>query len=326
MLNSNPLVSVIVPVYNVENYIHRAVDSLLNQTYPFLDIILVDDGSPDECPHICDEYARKDSRIRVIHKINGGLSDARNAGLEIAKGEYLTFLDSDDYLSVRAIEYFIRTVQEQNVDIVCCGLNIIDGEGRIYDYRKGTNSVKEKSSAIVKLLLQDRFPYNFAHSKLYRRQLFDNIRFPVGRIYEDMATVYLVVNKADSVYCMRECLYYYERGRSGNITSELNSPKAAWSYYCGCLNYKEYITFCQENPEYADLLITVVARLYAYCKLCLESAICLGKNEYDAYNWKIQDILGDITMPMPFRMKVIFRYSNIYYYLYPVIKWIKHVL
>lgn len=310
----NSLVSIIVPIYNVERYIHRAIDSLINQTYPYLDIILVDDGSPDNCPLICDEYARKDNRIRVIHKKNGGLSDARNAGLDIAKGEYLTFLDSDDYLALDAIEKFLRIVQHQKVDIVCSGLNIVNSHGYVYDYRKGDTSFKVSGKEAVKLLLKDTFPYNFSPSKLYKRELFNDIRFPFGRIYEDLATTYLAMHKANSVFCMKDCLYYYEREREGNITSELNSTKAAWSYYCGCLNSKEHIAFCQRFPIYAEMLPTLEHSLYIWSKLCIETAIKLGRKEYKSYCSKIKNILQETNVPMPLKIKIIIKYSDIYYY------------
>lgn len=113
MNNTNPLVSIIVPVYKVERYIHRSIDSLLRQTYNNLEIILVDDGSPDNCPFICDKYAMQDNRIRVIHKSNGGLSDARNAALNVMTGQYVTFVDSDDYIADNMIEKFIETVKQQ---------------------------------------------------------------------------------------------------------------------------------------------------------------------------------------------------------------------
>lgn len=316
----NATVSVIVPVYNVEHYIHRAVDSLINQTYPHLEIILVDDGSPDRCPQICDEYARKDRRVRVIHKKNGGLSDARNAGLDIATREYLTFLDSDDYLSPDAIASFIQITREQDVDIVCCGLNIIDANGITYDYRKGDASFEASGQAVVKLLMKDVFPYNFSPAKFFKRRLFDGIRFPVGRIYEDMATTYLAVDRAKRVYCMKECMYFYERGRDGNISSELNSSKAAWSYYCGCLNCRERVSFCKEHREYADMLPTIARNFYICNKLCMESAICLGRKKYNVYCRRIKHILQSISIPLPIRMKIINRLSGIYYYLYPIIK------
>lgn len=314
------LVSVIVPVYKVESYICRAVDSLLNQTYRNLEIILVDDGSPDKCPKICDDYGHRDSRIRVIHKKNGGLSDARNVGLKVATGKYITFLDSDDYISLDAIEKFLRIAQEQNVDVVCCGLNLIDDHGEIYDYRKGDVSFKANGETVAKLLLKDIFPYNFCPSKFYKRTLFDGITFPVGRIYEDIATTYRVISKAASVYCMKECMYYYERGRNGNITSELNSIKAAWSYYCGCLNCKEIISFCRQFHEYSDMLPIVTNNLYIWSKLCMETAIHLGRGEYNAYCQKINDILRDLSVSMPLRIRLITRFSGLYYYLYPMIR------
>lgn len=316
----NPLVSIIVPVYNVENYIHRAVDCLLNQTYSNLEIILVDDGSPDKCPQICDEYAKYDYRIKVIHKKNGGLSEARNVGLDIAKGEYITFMDSDDYISLDAIDLFLKCIEEQNVDVVCSGLNIVDNNGKIYDYRKGEISFMANSTEVVKLLLKDAFPYNFAPSKFFKRKLFDGVRFPVGRIYEDLATVYLAIHKAENIYCMKECLYYYERGRDGNITSELNTTKAAWSYYCGCLNSKEHISFCLQFSEYKDMFPILNHSLYIWSKLCIESSINLGKMDYKRYCKKIEDILSEIKTPISFKLKLILKFKIIYYYLYPILK------
>lgn len=120
MNNTNPLVSIIVPVYKVERYIHRSIDSLLRQTYNNLEIILVDDGSPDNCPFICDKYAMQDNRIRVIHKSNGGLSDARNAALNVMTGQYVTFVDSDDYIADNMIEKFIETVKLYQCNMVVC--------------------------------------------------------------------------------------------------------------------------------------------------------------------------------------------------------------
>lgn len=318
---ANPLVSIIVPIYNVEHYIHRAINSLLHQTYPFLDIILIDDGSPDKCPQICDEYARKDNRIRVIHKKNGGLSDARNVGLNLVRGEYLTFVDSDDYISPDTIEKFLKIIHEENVDVVCCGLNIINDKEVIYDHRAGNTSFKINGKTAVKLLLEDVFPYNFAPAKLYKQKLFEGIRFPVGRIYEDLATTYLVLNKAEKVYCMKECLYYYERGREGNITSELNSTKAVWSYYCGCLNSKERINFCQSFPDYTEMLPAQTKTFYSWSKLCIEAATKLGKNEYKTYCKKIRSIFHEIKAPMPLKIRVFIKFSNLYYYLYPILKW-----
>ena len=111
------LISVVVPIYNVENYIKKCVDSILSQTYKNLEIILVDDGSPDNCPQICDEYAQKDNRIKVIHKENGGLSDARNAGIDISKGKFITFIDSDDYIEKDYVEVLYNSIKENASDM-----------------------------------------------------------------------------------------------------------------------------------------------------------------------------------------------------------------
>ena len=116
------LLSVIVPIYNVEDYLNRCVDSIINQTYKNLEIILVDDGSPDNCPQMCDDYAKKDSRIRVVHKENGGLSDARNAGMKVATGEYVSFIDSDDYISLDFYETLFQTMVDNDSDIVECSV------------------------------------------------------------------------------------------------------------------------------------------------------------------------------------------------------------
>ena len=117
-----PLISVIVPIYNVEKYLDRCVGSIINQTYKNLEIILVDDGSPDNCPQMCDDYAKKDSRIKVVHKENGGLSDARNAGMKVATGEYVSFIDSDDYISLDFYETLLETIVDNDSDIVECSV------------------------------------------------------------------------------------------------------------------------------------------------------------------------------------------------------------
>lgn len=118
----NPLISVIVPIYNVEKYLVRCVDSIVNQTYKNLEIILVDDGSPDRCPQMCDDYAEKDSRIKVVHKKNGGLSDARNAGMAVATGEYISFIDSDDWIETSMFELLLNNIFQYDCEISCGGI------------------------------------------------------------------------------------------------------------------------------------------------------------------------------------------------------------
>lgn len=135
----NPLISVIVPIYNVEKYLARCVDSIVNQTYKNLEIILVDDGSPDRCPKMCDDYAEKDSRIKVVHKKNGGLSDARNAGMAVATGEYISFIDSDDYVSDDFFECLLDVMNKENSDIAECSVVKLYEDGHLEQYTDTKN-------------------------------------------------------------------------------------------------------------------------------------------------------------------------------------------
>lgn len=318
MKNTSPLISIIIPIYKVEDYLRRCVDSVINQTYSNLEIILVNDGSPDNCPVICDEYSRIDNRIKVIHKSNGGLSDARNFGMKVAMGEYIAFVDSDDYISHDLISKMMSKAHAQKADVVCCGVNIVDTEGHIYDYRKYDKSFVNTGEEITKRLIRDEYPYNFACGKLYKKELFYGIEFPVGRLYEDIATIYLITAKASKVYCMSECLYYYERGREGNITSELNSGKAAKSYYHGCLNCIERLKFCDNHQEYSDMIHVIINQLCAWIKLCAESALKLGKTQYDEYLSLLRDLTKDVNSLLSTRTKLILRFSNIYYCIYPI--------
>lgn len=202
----NPLISVVVPIYNVQQYLEKCIDSIIAQTYTNIEIILVDDGSKDGCPAICDEYAKKDDRIRVIHKPNGGLSSARNAGIEIATGEYISFVDSDDYISEDMIEQLYDTLQnEQNAISVC--LFTSDEEG----LSVGINKDKEyftSAEAIREILLERKF-HTSAVAKLYPTRIFDEIRFPVGLYYEDFATMYKLFAECEKIVFVKTYKYFY---------------------------------------------------------------------------------------------------------------------
>ena len=178
---ANKLVSIIVPVYNVEKYLPKCVDSLINQTYKNVEIILVDDGSTDQSGNICDTYLEKDNRIVVLHKKNGGLSDARNFGIEHAKGDYYSFVDSDDYLKEQTIEYLVDAAENNDCQISVC--NMI----RFYD--DGTNDVfyKPCNNQVI-LENNDRFQTLSQPSvcnKLFKKELFDGVKFPYRKYYED---------------------------------------------------------------------------------------------------------------------------------------------
>lgn len=318
MNNLTPLVSIIVPVYNVERYLRRAVNSILNQTYKNLEIILVDDGSPDNCPKICDEYSQLDSRVKVIHKVNEGVSSARNIGLDNASGELITFLDSDDWVDDRIIEIIVNTLISRKCDAVCVGINIVNGKDDVVRRFEIEKDEVLSGIDVAKKMLRDTFPYNFCYGKIFKRELFESVRFPEGRLYEDMATTYKAMSKARRVYLLSECLYYYFRDREGNTTSELKSERAAYSYYCGCINCTEFLQFCKSNMTFSDVIPDINYFMSAWSKLCIESAIKLNREEYEDYCRKIEQLMCGQDFSIPRRLKMILKYKGLYYYLYPI--------
>lgn len=212
----NPLISVIVPIYKVENFLKKCVDSIINQTYKNLEIILVDDGSPDNCPQICDEYARQDSRIKVIHKENGGLSDARNAGMKIANGEYVAFIDSDDYISGDFIETLYNAMKAENSDIVECDVvRFEDGTtpSVINDNCEINSFSTEKGLSL--LISEDKF-HQHVWNKLYKSVLALKIPFAKGKLNEDEFWTYQVFGQAERVTKINKSMYFYLQ-RSGSI-------------------------------------------------------------------------------------------------------------
>ena len=179
-----PLISIIVPVYKVEKYIHRCIESVLHQTYTNWELILVDDGSPDSCGRICDEYAMSHDKIVVIHKINQGVGAARNTGLHRAEGEWIYFLDSDDFIKEDTLEKMITFSNEGFYDIVMAGHSILKSSGKFIPCSDSWNE-SDDTSTIQKKILLDELP-NFSCGKLYKRILWENVYFPVDMLIEDM--------------------------------------------------------------------------------------------------------------------------------------------
>lgn len=210
-----PIVSVIVPVYKVEPWLRRCVDSVLAQICADFELILVDDGSPDRCGAICDEYAQKDARVHVIHQQNGGLSAARNAGIERALSngsQWLTFVDSDDEISPDYLSKMYAAVLEQDADLCICDCQVIWSDGREDD---DPLCIPELVTTGKALLEGSGIGYNWhfiiACSKLYRTRLFQDLRFPVGYIHEDEAVYHRVLGSANTVVCLPDRLYIYYR-------------------------------------------------------------------------------------------------------------------
>ena len=213
------LVSVIVPVYNVENYLRKCLDSLINQSYVNLEILLVNDGSTDASGELCEEYAEKDLRVKVFHKENGGPSSARNLGLEHAGGGYITFIDSDDYLAEDAVESLVTSLEKHQADISFCQTEIVDETGTFFDRSRKKfckETVLSPEETMMEICL-NRMTGTSACGKLYRSILFEDIRFPVGKLYEDTYTIPDIIIRSEKVVFIGRAVYFWVQ-RSGSIT------------------------------------------------------------------------------------------------------------
>lgn len=215
------MISVIIPIYNVAQYLSQCMDSVLTQSYQDLEIILVDDGSTDECPKLCDEYEAKDSRVRVIHKKNGGLSDARNEGMKMATGEWIYFVDSDDWVTHDAIEKLYQFAVENNCDVVQGGLYYAYQDHLLYrkaSKKEQKRTVLERNDAMRELIVNDRVK-NFAWGKLYKTDLIRDSFFPVGKYFEDSFWQHLVLDRVERYGIIDEPLYFY-RQRGDSISGQ----------------------------------------------------------------------------------------------------------
>lgn len=218
------LISVIIPVYKVEAYLTACVESVLRQTYQNFELILVDDGSPDNCPQMCDAFAARDSRIRVIHKENGGLSSARNAGIDAAKGKYLAFLDSDDLWTPLFLERLYRAIQETGADFSVCLFRQFSETPAVLTPDESKTELLTQQQAFECFFNERNVNMVVAWNKLYRRYLFDAVRYPVGQIHEDEAVIHEIIGGAKTVAWVEEAHYHY-RQAPGSITTSKFSLK-----------------------------------------------------------------------------------------------------
>lgn len=299
-----PLISIIVPAFKVEKYIDKCVQSLLKQTYQNIEIILVDDGSPDRCGSICDEYASQDSRIKVIHKENGGLSEARNFGIDAARGEYMIFVDSDDYVSHNMCEILLKYAKKYNADIVSCNFdNVYENKPFIRNIQSVSDdqSVLSGREMIYRLFFRYSVDLNVVWNKLYNKKVFDGkrkIRFPVGILHEDDFVIYQLYYNANKTVVINASLYKYLR-RSDSITGNY-SEKNVIDIIKGAI---EQYNFSNDKEQYLKYMIQVhsidlyhryikcigtypniVSILEEYRKIILANESSLIHNPY--MNWK----------------------------------------
>lgn len=227
-------ISVIVPIYRVEKYLPACIDSILNQTFTDFELILVDDGSPDRCPEICDETAKRDARVRVIHQANQGLSAARNAGIEAARGAWLSFVDSDDYIAPHFCEKLYQTAQRTNADCVMCSVQNVDESGKLIDsaLMRMADEVKTGREVLRKIGRDDVTPYLTAWNKLYRRKLFNTLRYPAGRQNEDVFVFAELFCQVQRAACVAEPLYFYRKRIDSIMNSAvtLRNLDEMWAY------------------------------------------------------------------------------------------------
>lgn len=238
-----PLVSVIVPIYGVEKYLDDCISSLIHQTYTNLEILLIDDGSPDGCPRICDMWAERDKRIRVFHKHNGGLSDARNYGIDRAHGKYIYCIDSDDWVDTSLVEKCINICIRDNADVVIFGNSTATEDGKII--KNGTDADKlppqgiYSPNDILKLLWEDKLQ-SHAWSFITKKSIYStDIRYPVNYLMEDIGTTYLLWARAKNICVLPEIFYYY-RNRGNSIVNTRN-PKICYDTLHHIRNVDKYV-------------------------------------------------------------------------------------
>lgn len=204
------MISVIVPVYKVEKFLPFCVKSILAQTCSDWELILVDDGSPDRCGEICEQFARQDGRIRVLHKENGGLADARNAGTAVARGEYITYIDSDDWVAPQLLERLLEQAQITGADVVVCDMAKTDSEEMTFENTNARPKSFTGPQAMEEMLYQTQFDTS-AWGKLFRSELCKKFLFPKGRLYEDLFTIYKILFAAQTVVYLPQVLYAYRK-------------------------------------------------------------------------------------------------------------------
>lgn len=259
----NELISIIVPIYNVEKYLKQCIDSIINQTYKNIEIILIDDGSPDRCGAICDEYSKKDNRIIVIHKKNGGLSDARNRGIDIANGKYLTFIDSDDFVDSDYIEKLYNSIKLHNTQIAQCGISKVNKSNEtITKLCYEGNGVKTSHEILNDLYGKHIIENVVVWNKMYAKELFANIRFPVGKIHEDEFTTYKIFYSVNNISLLKDCLYNYRQTNESIIGKKFNKKRL------DLLDaLEERISFFKNNKEdvlYIKTLESYIGQLKIY--------------------------------------------------------------
>ena len=256
-MKNSPLISIIVPIYKVEKYLEKCVHTITSQTYKNLEIILVDDGSPDNCPALCDNLAKTDKRIKVIHKTNGGLSDARNVGFAHSSGDFIAFIDSDDFINVNYIETLYSNLISTKSDMSICNYQVVYEDQEI-DITEKSNSevfVFDSTNKFEQLFEKFRVSFITATSKLYKREIFEKIKFPVGKINEDEFVCHHSISLCNKI-CFEDTKYYYYLQRQNSIMHQKKHANKNLDAFDAL--YDRFLFFKDNYPKLA------LNSLYAY--------------------------------------------------------------
>lgn len=314
------LISIIIPIFKVEKYLEECLESVINQTYKNLEIILIDDGSPDNCPEICDKYALKDTRIKVIHQENQGLSAARNTGIKCMTGEYVLFLDSDDYLNINYCENIISVAKDTNSDIVVSEIITIDDEGKRVYCNLGLNIPKRKllnNFDAMKAVIVEQELRGYAWGKLYKRQIVEGITYPVGKAFEDRYTIYKYFAKAKKV-CLCPGVVIFYRLRSNSIMS--SSDLSKWYD----LLDGEKILLCYCEKAYPSLTSVMKAKYFGrYVHIWIDFFDSGNKRETTILVNKMKDVYKKYRKEPSLKMVHRMSYLMIFY-IPKVYRWLIH--
>ncbi len=222
------LVSIIIPIYNIEDYLDRSIGAAAGQTYENLEILLIDDGSTDHCPQMCDEWAAKDSRIKVVHQKNSGVSVSRNTGLRMASGDYILQLDSDDYMAPFTVEHLVNTAHEQDADLVIC--SFVRGAEDHYCFTQAQNpqvKMVDSTYALTQIYngANDALRYTVPWCKLYRKEVLDGVSYPAGKIFEDIYITHTIIDRCKKIALLEEVLFYYYRRENSIMNAVFSFQK-----------------------------------------------------------------------------------------------------
>ena len=253
----DPIISIIVPIYNVGKYLPRCIESILNQTFNNFELILVNDGSTDNSGVVCDDYAKKDTRIKIVHKSNGGVSSARNAGLYVAKGEYIGFVDPDDYIDKNMYEKLYRLCIDNNSDIAICRFNR-EINGKIQN-KESTEEIIELNNmeAMNELFKGNLYRFSLCN-KLFSKKCFNDVLFPEERIHEDLSTTYKLFDNSKKTVYINYCGYIYVRRENSILTSTYNEKRLQ-----AFIAWDEIIEFIDKN--YYEIIEQVIATFTYWC-------------------------------------------------------------